>query len=91
MKVIYSLFIYIQALLYFLILGPLMLFIAIFIPKYTYSFGRIFCKGVFKVFHVKYNIIGEFPNSGPYILMHNHTSFLDLFFYQSLLKENIPA
>jgi len=48
--------------------------------------ARLFCKGLFKCLLVKYKIIGEFPVQGPYILMHNHSSFLDMFFLPMVIK-----
>ena len=86
MKVLYSLYLYFVAFLYFIVAGPILLIIGILLPKYIYKFGRWFSIGIFKCFRIKYEIIGEFPNNGPYIMMHNHSSFLDLFFLPLVIK-----
>ncbi len=86
MTILYSLYLYFIAFLYFIIAGPILLIIGIFLPEYLYKFGRWFSIGIFKCFRIKYEIIGEFPNNGPYIMMHNHSSFLDLFFLPLVIK-----
>ena len=91
MNFIYSIYLYLQALLYFILIGPIMLLVAIFLPQYTYQFARWFSKGIFMCFHIKYNIVGDFPDQGPYILMHNHSSFLDLFFMPIIIKGKYTA
>ena len=63
-----------------------MLFCALFYQKKIYSIAQFICRGIFRIFHITYNIIGEFPNKGPYILMHNHSSFLDMFFLPIVIK-----
>jgi len=63
-----------------------MIFIAIFFPSLLYKYARFLSKGIFWCFNIKREIIGEFPDDGPYILMHNHTSFLDLFFLPTVIK-----
>ena len=91
MSFIYSIYLYFQALLYLIFVGPIMLLVAIFLPYYVYKFGKFFSQGLFKCFHIKYDIIGDFPDSGPYILMHNHSSFLDLFFMPIVIKGKYTA
>jgi len=63
-----------------------MIGIAIFLPSLLYKYARFLSNGIFWCFNIKREIIGEFPNDGPYILMHNHTSFLDLFFLPTVIK-----
>ena len=63
-----------------------MVLIAILIPSLLYKYARFLSKGIFWSFNIKREVIGEFPDSGPYILMHNHTSFLDLFFLPTVIK-----
>jgi len=86
MNYLYSIYLYFQALLYFLFCGPLLLLVIFFFPKKMYLIARLFCRGLFKCFHLKYKIIGEFPMQGPYVLMHNHSSFLDMFFLPMVIK-----
>ena len=86
MNILYSIYLYFKAALFFIILGPILILVAFFAPNYLYKSGELFCKGVFKCFNLQYNIIGDFPDTGPYILMHNHSSFLDLFFLPIVIK-----
>ena len=86
MKIIYSIWLYFKALLFVIIFFPVMLIIAILKPSWLYLYARFLSKGIFWCFNIKRKIIGKFPNKGPYILMHNHTSFLDLFFLQTVIK-----
>ena len=51
-----------------------------------YKYARFLSKGIFWAFTIKRHIIGEFPDDGPYILMHNHSSFLDMFFLPTVIK-----
>jgi 1-acyl-sn-glycerol-3-phosphate acyltransferase len=41
---------------------------------------------MFKSLGVKYAIDGKLPKNGPYIIMHNHSSFLDMFFLPIVLR-----
>ena len=86
MNYLYSTYLYLQASIYFLFFGPLLLLIVFFSPQQMYTMAQLFCKGLFKCFHLKYKIIGEFPKKGPYVLMHNHSSFLDMFFLPIIIK-----
>ena len=86
MKILYSIWLYCKTLIFVLLFFPLMIIIAVFIPSLLYKYACFLSKGVFWCFNIKRNIIGEFPDDGPYILMHNHTSFLDLFFLPTVIK-----
>ena len=83
---LYSLWLYIRATLFMLCYGLLMLLITIFLPSKIYQFAQFISIGMFKCFKIQRKIIGEFPTDGPYILMHNHSSFLDLFFLPTIIK-----
>ena len=86
MKILYSIWLYFKALLFIIIFFPIMLLITIIKPQLLYSYAQFLSKGIFWCFNIKRRIIGKFPETGPYILMHNHTSFLDLFFLPTVIK-----
>ena len=86
MTYIYSIYLYLKALIFFLIFSPLMILSAIFMPTYLYPFAQFLSKGIFWTFNIKRIIKGKFPKDGPYILMHNHSSFLDLFLLPTIIE-----
>ncbi len=81
-----SLYLYTKASIFFIFFAPIMILCTIFFPSQLYKFARFISKGVFRSFNIKINTIGDFPIDGPYILMHNHTSFLDLFLLPTIIK-----
>ena len=81
----YSLFLYIRTFIFFIAIAPMMIFLSLLFPDSIYSFGKFISKGIFKCFNISIDIKGKFPEKGPYILMHNHTSFLDLFLLPSII------
>ena len=81
-----SLYLYAKASIFFIFFAPIMILCTIFFPSQLYKFARFISKGVFRSFNIKINTIGDFPIDGPYILMHNHTSFLDLFLLPTIIK-----
>ena len=91
MKQIYSIWLYGKTLFFIILFFPIMLVIAIIFPSLLYKYACFLSKGIFWSLNIKREVVGKFPDHGPYILMHNHSSFLDLFFYLQLLRENIPA
>ena len=82
----YSLYLYIRAFIFFIITSLIMIILSLLLPKTIYPFGRFISKGIFKCFNISIDIKGELPEKGPYILMHNHTSFLDLFLLPSIIN-----
>ena len=91
MRQIYSIWLYGRTVLFVLLFFPPLIVITIFIPSLMYKYARFLSKGIFWSFNIKRNIIGEFPDDGPYILMHNHSSFLDLFFLPTVIKGKYTA
>jgi len=85
MKIIYSLYLYIRAFIFSLIFMPIAILCSLLAPESIYKVGRFISKGIFKCFNIPYEIIGDIPDNGPYILMHNHSSFLDLFFLPMII------
>jgi len=86
MKQLYSVWLYSKILIFIILFFPFIILIAIFIPSLLYKYARFLSKGIFWSLNINRKIIGEFPKDGPYILMHNHSSFLDLFFLPTVIK-----
>ena len=86
MKTLYSIWLYLKTFLFIIIFFPIILFITIIKPSWLYPYANFLSRGIFWCFNIQRKIIGEFPEGGPYILMHNHTSFLDLFFLPTVIK-----
>ena len=82
----YSIFLYIRAFIFFIITAPIMIMLSLLFPTSIYHFGRFISKGIFRCFNISIDIKGKFPEKGPYILMHNHTSFLDLFLLPTIIN-----
>ena len=68
-------------------MGPPAIIFMILVPKYSYKIASKLSYILFKSFGVKYKILGIFPDNGPFVIMHNHSSFLDLFFLPIIIKE----
>jgi len=83
---IYNIFIYCRAFFFIIFIGVPSLIIMFCFPSSIYKLGKFLSKGIFKSFSVKYNLDGEFPSGGPYVIMHNHSSFLDMFFLPMVIK-----
>ena len=86
MKQIYSIWLYGKTLFFIILFFPFLIGVAIFKPSLMYKYARFLSKGIFYSLNIKRQIIGKFPDDGPYILMHNHSSFLDLFFLPTVIK-----
>ena len=86
MKQIHSIWLYGKTLLFIILFFPIMLVIAIIFPSLLYKYACFLSKGIFWSLNIKREVVGEFPDNGPYILMHNHSSFLDLFFLPTVIK-----
>jgi len=86
MQVVYSLWLYGRTFLFTIFFFPIILPIALFSSTLLYKYARFLSKTIFWLFNIKIDVRGDFPNNGPYILMHNHTSFLDLFCLPTIIK-----
>ena len=86
-----SIFIYLRTLVVLITLGPFAIIFMILAPKYSYKIASKLSYILFKSLGVKYKILGAFPDNGPFVIMHNHSSFLDLFFLPIVLKEKYTA
>jgi len=86
MNSIYSIFLYFRAGIFLLICAPILLILPIVSSSGIYTFSKFVSKGMFWCFNIKRKIIGTFPStSDTYIMMHNHSSFLDLFLLPSII------
>ena len=86
-QVFNSIFIYLRTLIILIIMGPPAIIFMTLVPKYSYKIASKLSYILFKSFGVKYKILGVFPDNGPFVIMHNHSSFLDLFFLPIIIKE----
>ena len=86
-----SIFIYFRTLIMLIILGPPAIIFMILVPKYSHKIAGKLSYILFKSFGVKYKIIGTIPDNGPFVIMHNHSSFLDLFFLPIIIKEKFTG
>ena len=85
-QVLNSIFIYLRTLIVLVILGPPVIIFMFLVPEYSYKAASVFSYLIFKSLGVKYKISGAFPDNGPYVIMHNHSSFLDIFFLPIVIK-----
>ena len=87
-KILNSLFIYLRTLIALILLAPPIVILIALLPKYSMKIASMLSYILFKSFGIKYKVIGTFPNTGPFVIMHNHSSFLDLFFLPIIIKKN---
>ena len=87
LQIFNSIFIYLRTFIVLIIFGFFAIIFIILAPKYSYRIGSKLSYLLFKSFGIKYKIIGTIPDNGPFVIMHNHSSFLDLFFLPIVIKE----
>ena len=87
-KVIHSFFIYLRTLIILILLALPIIILIMVLPKYAMRIASMLSYILFKSFGVKYKVTGKFPDTGPFVIMHNHSSFLDLFFLPIVIKKN---
>jgi len=85
--IVNSIFIYFRTFILLLILGPPLIIFIILFPKYAIEAASKLSYLLFKSFGVKYKITGTLPDNGPFVIMHNHSSFLDLFVLPIMIKK----
>jgi len=86
-----SIFIYLRALLTFFIIGPVLLFISIIYTPFIYFIIVPFCKLMLFMFGCKVNVKGHFPEGKSFVIMANHSSFLDVFAIPFVFKGKFSA
>ena len=87
LQIFNSIFIYLRTFIVLIIFGFFAIIFIILAPKYSYRIGSKLSYLLFKSFGIKYKVIGTIPDNGPFVIMHNHSSFLDLFFLPIVIKE----
>ena len=86
MIAIYSIFLYFRAAFFLLLVSPILIFLPFVSTNAIYPFSKFVSQGIFWCFNIKRQIVGKMPKkSEPYIIMHNHASFLDLFLIPSII------
>tara|TARA_B100000214_G_scaffold326410_1_gene264443 strand:- start:35 stop:715 length:681 start_codon:yes stop_codon:yes gene_type:complete len=69
------------------VLFSMPIFVISFINKsWLYPLSSIIGKTVLKILGVRLIVEGSFPLGGPYIIMFNHTSFIDAFIFPAIVK-----
>ena len=86
LKIIYSTYIYLRTLIFLLLASIPAIIIIIIAPSKAHRVGSFLAKCLFKCFGIRFQIYGSFPTDGPYVIMHNHSSFLDMFFLPIVIK-----
>jgi len=87
--IIYKLF----SIIFYLIAGPVfvlssivLLFIGLFYLPLFYSLSKFFCRLILLSFGTIIKISGSFPKKGTFIIMMNHSSFLDIFLFPLIVN-----
>ena len=87
--IIYKLF----SIIFYLIAGPVfvlssivLLFIGLFYLPLFYSLSKFFCRLILLSFGAIIKISGSFPKKGTFIIMMNHSSFLDIFLFPLIVN-----
>ena len=86
LKIIYSTYIYLRTLIFLLLASIPAIIIIIIAPSKAHRVGSFLAKCLFRCFGIRFQIHGSFPADGPYVIMHNHSSFLDMFFLPIVIK-----
>ena len=91
MILIFSILIYLRAFLTFLILGPIIIILMFIYPSLIYKIIPSFCKLMIYMFGCRININGVFPKNKNFVIMANHSSFLDVFAIPCAFKGKVSA
>ena len=91
MQIIYGLFIYLKAFLTFCIIGPIITLLLFIYPSVMYNTIVPFCKLMIYMFGCSIKIRGNFPKDENFVIMANHSSFLDVFAIPCAFKGKFSA
>ena len=91
MNVIYSILIYLRAFLTFFLLGPIIIILIFIYPPLAYKIIIPFCKLMIYTFGCRINLNGSFPENKSFVIMANHSSFLDVFAISCVIKGKFSA
>ena len=85
-KKLLSIFIYMIWIPVFLISGISLVLVSFISLPFFYHYDKIVCRMILSSLFVWPKFIGKFPKGGPYIIMMNHSSFLDVFIFPLIPK-----
>ena len=88
MNRILSIIIYTIAFLMFFLVAPIILLLAIVDSSRSAKYIIYFCRFMVNIFFCKIKLHGAFPTDKTYVIMANHSSFLDVFVIPSVFKPN---
>ena len=91
MNSIYSIIIYLRTFITFTFFAPLILLVIFIYPPAIYSLIIPFCRLMIWMFGCKLKINGIFPEDENFVIMANHTSFLDVFAIPACFKGKFSA
>lgn len=86
MKYIITYTFYTIAILNFIFAALLLLFISFMPPAVRYPVARAMCRYILFCLGVRVRVEGEFPDGGPYVVMANHSAFIDPFLVASVIQ-----
>ena len=66
--------------------GPILILISYIIPPLRFILVKIFCRIFLVLIGIKTKIEGKFPRSGSFIVMCNHSSFIDTFIFPIIMR-----
>ena len=86
-RALISIPIYMISLCVFVLVGVLFVIFSFILPMgVMYRTSRMVCWIMLKSFFIRTNIIGDAPSQGGHIYMFNHSSFIDVFLFASLMR-----
>ena len=85
-KRLLSILIYIIWIPIFLISGVSLVLVSFFSLPIFYHYDKIVCRMILTSLFIWPKFIGNFPQGGPYIVMMNHSSFIDAFIFPLVVK-----
>ena len=85
-KKLLSILIYMIWIPIFLISGISLVLVGSISLPFFYHYDKIVCRIILSSLFVWPKFIGRFPNGGPYIIMMNHSSFIDAFIFPIVVR-----
>ena len=90
-NVIISIILYFLSALTFIVLGIPFLLLGVMSTKYLFKYIPFFCRILLLTMGVRLRCVGEFPKNQKYIIMCNHTSFIDVFTFPCFINGYFTA
>lgn len=85
-KKLLSILIYMIWIPVFLISGISLVLVSFISLPFFYHYDKIVCRMILSSLFVWPQFIGRFPKGGPYIIMMNHSSFIDAFIFPIMIR-----